>query len=46
VEICRIIFASDEGVMPWREDMAGVREMRYRNHGDWVRDITAAVFCQ
>ena len=37
VEIRRIIFASDAGVMPWREDMAGARETRHRSHGDWVR---------
>jgi len=37
VEIRRIIFASDAGVIPWREDMAGARETRHRSHGDWVR---------
>ena len=37
MKICRIIFASNAGVMPWREDMARARETRYRSHGDWVR---------
>jgi len=37
VEIHRIIFASDAGVMLWRENMAGARETRHRSQGDWVR---------
>jgi len=43
VEICRIIFASNVGVMPWREDMARTREMRYRSHGDWVRSDRSVI---
>jgi len=31
------LFASDAGVMSWREDIAGARETRHRSHGDWVR---------
>jgi len=50
------LFASDAGVMSWREDMTGARETRHRSHGDWVikwicdrgdeLDIMAAVFCR